>query len=217
MIKRCRRRYACTALLALACSFAVLGIVACGTTQLVDVWADPAYRAAPLHRILVVAMRRDQVTRRMWEDAIVRALTGKRGAGTAAAASYELFPTDVPDTMAIRRKIGAEGFDGVLLIAKADTGTVNKEVPGYTTSEPVTVDGRWWSSYGTHYEDVYHPGYTETDTLVSVRTNLLLTQNDGRLVWSATSESLDPVSPDQFRHSVADGVADQLKRQHFIF
>ena len=69
----------------------------------------------------------------------------------------------------------------------------------------------------THYEDVYHPGYTETETAVSVRTDLLVPQEDGKLVWSVTSQSVDPTSAADFRSSVADRVVSQLKKGRFIY
>jgi len=63
---------------------------------------------------------------------------------------------------------------------------------------------------------VSHPGYTESQAVVSVRTDLLLAQKEGRLVWSATSKEIDPASPDQFRNSVADIVTEQLIKARIV-
>ena len=163
-----------------ACLIALLTIITgsvgimsgCGTTQQANLWADPSYHAAPITKILVIAMSRDQIRRRMWEDAIVTALDSKEHAGTAIVASYQLFPDDLPDTLAMRQETQNEGFDGVLLVARAQLDTLSNDVPGYTTNEPVTRYSRRWDAYVTRYEDVYHPGYTETETSVSVRTDL---------------------------------------------
>jgi hypothetical protein len=187
----------------------------CGSTQLVNLWRDPSYKAAPLHKIMVVAMRKNDIRRRMWEDAFVAALD-KRQTGTLTAASYQLFPNEIPDTSVLAENLREQGFEGVLVVARVERGTVISEVPGYTATEPVTKYKRRWNTYVTRYEEVYHPGYTDTARVVSVRTDLLLAQEDGRLVWSATSRSIDPASPEQFRNAVADKVADQLAKARLI-
>jgi hypothetical protein len=194
----------------------VFFILACGTTQQANLWVDPSYHAAPMTKILVIAMRKDQLRRRMWEDAIVSNINSGEHAGTVAVASYQLFP-DLPDTLAVSLKTQEEGFDGVLLVANAQRDTYSSNVPGYTASEPITTYSRRWNAYVTHYEDVYHPGYVETATAISVRTDLLIPQEDGRLVWSVTSQAVDPTYADQFRNSVADRVAEQLKKRRFIY
>jgi hypothetical protein len=160
-------------------------------------------------------MRKDQLNRRMWEDAFVSALQEDR-TGTVAVASYQLFPDEVPDTLGVREKTKAEGFDGVLVVAKVERGTVKSDVPGYVSSEPYTEYSYRWGMYVTRYLTVYHPDYTETLTVVSVRTDLLLAQEEGRLVWSATSKAIDPSSHDQFRKSVAELVIDELIKVHFV-
>jgi hypothetical protein len=202
-----------TAILTAGASLLFLG--GCGSTQLVNLWKDSSYNAAPLKKIMVVAMRKDQLRRRMWEDAFVSALR-ENDTGTVAVASYQLFPEGVPDTLEVREKPKEEGFDGVLVVARVERGTLKTDVPPYTTNEPVSVYKPRWNTYVTHYETVYHPGYTDSSTVVSVRTDLLLAQEEGRLVWSATSKSIDPASPDQFRNSVADLVRDHLAKAHFV-
>jgi hypothetical protein len=166
--------------------------------------------------VMVIAMRKDQLGRRMWEDAITTALNNKDHTGTVAIASYQLFPNDVPDTLAVRLKAEEEDFNGVLIVARARRDTFTNEVPGYTTSEQVTRYSRRWNAYVTNYEDVYYPGYTESETTLSVRTDLLVPQEDGKLVWSVTSGAVDPTSRDEFRNSVADRVASQLRKDRLI-
>lgn len=49
-------------------------ILSCSpTTELVNVWKDPALQA-PINHVLVIAMRRDPIRRRLWEDAFVTQL-----------------------------------------------------------------------------------------------------------------------------------------------
>ncbi len=189
----------------------------CGSTQQTNRWMDPSYNAGPAKKILVIAIRKDQLQRRIWEDAIVTAISDNKQAGTVAVASYQLFAGDLPDTLAMRLRTTEEGFDGVLLIARVRRDTLTSEFSGYTTSEQVTTFSRRWNAYVTRYEDVYHPGYSETETSVSVRIDLLIPREDGKLVWSVTSRSVDPTSADQFRNAVADRVVSRLRKERLIY
>jgi hypothetical protein len=193
----------------------ILLVGGCGSTQLVNVWKDSSYQAAPLKKVLVVAMCTDQLMRRMWEDAFISSLR-ERHAETVAIPSYQLSPDEIPDTLAVREKTKEEGFDGVLVVARVKTDTLKTDVPGYTTIESVSQYSYRWRTYVTRYVNVYHPGYTETQTEASVRTDLLLAQEEGRMVWSATSVEIDPGSADQLRNSVADLVMDKLRKTRLV-
>lgn len=207
-------------LAAVAVPLAILVVAAiimagCGSTQLVSLWKDPSYNAAPLHKIMVVAIRKDQVRRRMWEDAVVAALS-KEKAGTLATASYQLFPNEIPDTTALQQDSKDQGFDGVLVVARVERSTLTSEVPSYVSQEPVTEYKRRWNAYVTHYETIVHQGYVDSSKVVSVRTDLLLVNEDGRMVWSATSRSVDPSSAEQFRSEVAENAAKQLAKARLV-
>jgi hypothetical protein len=198
-----------------AATTAITLISGCASTQLVNVWKDPAYQAEPLKKIMVIAMRKDQLRRRMWEDNFVSALKEDK-IGTIAVPSYQLFPSDIPDTLAIAEKTQEEGFDGVLVVSRVERGQIKTDVPGYVAQEPVTVYRRRWGTYATRWETVYHPGYTDVQNVFSVRTDLLLPAEDGQLVWSATSKDINPASPQQFRSAVADLVMDKLAKEGLV-
>jgi hypothetical protein len=217
MVRESTYRNVCLIALLATITASIVILSGCGATQQANLWVDSSYNAAPMKKILVIAMRKDQLARRMWEDEIVTTIGSKEHAGSAAVASYQLFPNDVPDTLAVRLKAKEEGFDGVLVVARAQRDTVSNDVPGYVATEAVTNYSYRWNAYVTRYQDVYHPAYTETETTVSVRTDLLVPQENGRLVWSVTSQSVDPASADQFRSSVADRIVDQLKKERFIY
>jgi hypothetical protein len=202
-------------ILILAASASLMFVSSCGTTQMVNLWKDPSYQATPLKKIMVIAMRKDQLSRRMWEDAFVSQLQKDR-TQTVAVSSYHVFTDEVPDTMEIRDKTKEEGFDAVLVVSKVERDTVFTHMQGYITDEPYTDYSYWWGTYVTRYAVIYHPDYIEAQTQVSVRTDLLLVPENGRLVWSGTSEEIDPSSPDQFRKSVAELVIDNLMKVQFV-
>jgi hypothetical protein len=215
MDRHCIRRYsrmiaACAAIVA---AFAL--IEGCGSTQLVNLWQDPSYTAAPMHKIMVMAMRKDPLIRRMWEDAFAAGATNK-STGTVLVSSYQLFPNEMPEPSAMDSLVAKEGFDGVLVVARTERDTLTSETPGYTANEQVTEYNPRWNIYVTHYENVYHPGVVDTTTAISVRTDLLLAKDQGRLIWSATSQSVDPSSRQEVRNSVVDIAIKQLRKSGFV-
>ena len=193
---------------------AALAVLAgCGSTSLVNMWRDPQYSAAPVRSALVIAVRKDQVRRRIWEDTFVAAL-GKDG--VQATPSYQIFPDQMPDTNAVREHVRQKGYDAVIVTSRAGKQELTNYVPGYVTKEPVSVYRPMWNSYVTRYRDVYHPGYTETDTAFHIQTELWAVTGEGRLVWSGTSRTISPGSSNAFSHEVAELVVEELHKAHLI-
>jgi hypothetical protein len=188
-------------------------VAGCGTTSLTNMWRDPQYTPGGVKSVLVIAVRKDQVIRRIWEDAFVHQFSQE---GVAATPSYQVFPEAMPDTDAVREHVRTKGYDAVLVTSRVGTQEVSTYVPGYVTREPVTVFRPLWGSYVTYYRDVYHPGYTETDSSVHVRTDLWTNHGEGRLLWSGTSQTLDPRNSANFSHEVSDLVVDEMRKQHLI-
>lgn len=194
----------------------IAGIIAldgCTSTQLVNLWQNPSYTGRPLTKVLVIGLRRDPVKRRMWEDVFVDKLQERN---VTAIASYQLFPNQPPDTAAIRETTKEEGFDGVLTVVRGRREEHETQTPGYTTQEAVTVYDPKWRRYATHYETVYHEGPAETSIALQIQTDLLLAQEQGRLLWSGTSETVDPTSPKEHRDEVARLVVGELVKSGMI-
>jgi hypothetical protein len=187
----------------------------CSKTHLVNLWEDPYYEVQPMNKILVIAAQEDDILRRTWEDAFVGAINTDKSI-TEAISSYSMFPGGITDTTALKEKIRADGYDGVLVLVRAQREERTYELPGYMTNEEITVCNPAWGTCVTRRENVYHHGDTVTDTTFQIRTDLLLTQEGGRLLWSAKSETVDPASPLQLRNSVADLVVSELHKADFI-
>jgi hypothetical protein len=182
-------------------------------TQLVDMWKDPTAVRQPIHQILVVAMRRDDTSRRIWEDGFVAALN-KRGVN--ATPSYSIFQQGVPDTADIEDAVRQRNFDGVLFAHRLGATTQTTYVPGYTTYEPVWVRSRWSFNYHTAYAEVHQPGYVETDRIVRYRMDLWNTADEWRLIWSGTTESFNPNSSRDVNREIAKLVVPELAAQGLV-
>jgi hypothetical protein len=183
--------------------------VGCSSTQLVDSWRDPAsgtVPATPTRSVLVVAMNRDQVSRRIWEDEFVEAFGARQ---VAARAAYEIFPGGVPDTSAVLERVGADGYDAVLVVSRSRAEKDVEVVP--VASAPR------WGHYSWYYDRIQGPATVETTVKIQVNTEFLrAVKGDVRLVWAGTSETVDPSSRAALRNSVANAVVKELADEKIL-
>ncbi len=179
------RRFALTLLLL------VVAFAGCATgTKISEHWRDPSWKAAPLGNVYVVAIRKEAVRRRMWEDGFVAQLKER---GVQATPSYAQFPDAAPDTQQVIDAVSAGGYDGVLVSLRLPNTQEQREVLPTTTRVAETRRNPYTGFYYTAYRDVYTPGYTETDEIRRYQTDVYATKNGGSLIWSASVQSYDPI------------------------
>lgn len=197
----------------IACAAAgILGGCSAGT-QLVDMWRDPTGGSQPIRKMLVVAVRRDPTSRRVWEDGLVSALEKR---GVTATPSYNLFAQAPPDTDEVEAAVRDHNFDGILSVHRLPTTTQSTYVPGYTRLEPVWVKSRWSLNYHTYWTEVHEPGYVETDRVLRHRVDVWNTTEDWRMVWSGTTESINPNSSRDVNAQIAKLIVPELLNQGII-
>jgi hypothetical protein len=176
---------------------------------------DPQFAAPPMQTMLVVAMQPDVAKRRLWEDAFANALLEQ---GVTATPSYQLFPNRLPDTSGIIAAVREHSYDGCMATTKLPSGTQTQEIPGYIHDSLITTYNPWTNRYYDYYEEIYTPGYTETQTVVRHKIEVWNTRAKGALVWTATSEVLDPVTSEAVhrRNRVVDEIIDALAKNRVI-
>jgi hypothetical protein len=196
----------------LACMVAT-GLNGCASSGLVNVWMDPQYTKKPMLNVLVIAIKPDIAKRRLWEDAFADAF---RQRGVTATPSYRLFPNDLPDTNAIIAAVSENSYDGCIVTVKLPSDTLIQDVPGYTTDSLVVRYNPWKNRYYNYYTQVYRPGYTETHTVLRHRIEVWSTTGQGALVWTATSEVLDPTSHKGVNQHIIGRIVGDLAKQGVI-
>ncbi len=185
----------------------------CASSSLVDLWRDPSFKAAPLSKMLVIAIRKDATKRRIWEDAFTGELLKQ---GVAATSSYSLFPDAPPDTNQVISTVQGNGFDGILVILRLPTQTNRQYIQGYTSTVQQEHYSYYWQRYLTTYRDIQHPGYVDSQT-VDIRTiDVTTTGSNGRLIWSATSRTPDPGSVTDAQRGIAGLVISELAKRNII-
>lgn len=189
------------------------GIFGCGSAQLVNVWKNPEQPKTAFTNMLVITMKRDAAIRRLWEDSFVNAL---RAHGVSATPSYDLYPDALPDTQQVVAAVRDGGYDGVIITSRLPFKTASQYMPGYITQVPVYGYDPWYNTYSVYYQDVYEPGYFATDTIIRYRTDIWDTRDKGELVWTATSEVIDPTSSQAVDHEITEMIIPELAKQGVI-
>jgi len=168
-------------------------------TTMTDVWRDPSYAAGPMRNLVVFGGNLNATNRRTLEDGFVSALAMH---GVRATASYRLFPNELPPKEEARAAVKQIGADGVLVSTMKGVNEKVTVVPGSVF---------WGGFYGPGWGGpVWDPGYIVTDDYVRFETSLWDPTGDGRMVWSAVTQTENPRSGRDFVSSLTKSVTSAL-------
>lgn len=191
----------------------------CGSgTQLTNVWRDSNDFGPPLKKVVVIAAKRDELRKRVWEDAFTREL---RGAGLDATPAYTSLEGDVVDTTAARQFLLDGGYDAVIVVRSMGRDTRTSIIPGTTRTEAIdTYYDPFWHQFRTVYEETRTPDIEETENIYFNETSVFRPASDptkkGHLVWAGTSESVDPQSSQEAADATAKKVILSLQANGVI-
>jgi hypothetical protein len=193
------------------CFFAILA--GCASSELTDIWSDASFQSSPLKKMLVISTVKNAVHRRLWEDALSAELAKHN---VAATPSYRLFPDMVPDTDQVIQIVRSNGFDGILVVRRLPFETKTQYKQAYMTNELNTRFDRRGDRFVTYYREIYHDAYIDSQK-VDIRTfDIWATKNEGRMIWSATSQTPEPNSVPSIRPEIINLVISELRRQGII-
>jgi hypothetical protein len=205
-----RRTWGFVALVALLALVATAGCAV--QSELTDVWKDPSFTSGPMRNVLVVALRKDPVRRRMWEDEFTRELGAR---GLTATASYRLFPGAPPDTQDVIEAVRKDGYDAVLSSIRLPNETTSTYVPGTTRRETVLTRD-FYGSFHTYWRDVQDPGHTETDEIRTFQTDVWATGGSGGLISSGKLRTLESVTSRSIGTAVSRYIVPELESQGLV-
>lgn len=176
-------------------------LAACSTTSIVSTWKDPELTRLSFREVVVVAVTKSPVTRRVMEDQLVSRLRVR------AVASYTLSKAP-PIEEELHDLIGQKGYDGAVVMRLVSVDREAQWVPG-TWAGPYW--GWGWGSMG----GMFDPGHYTYDTNVRMETNVY-SLPDEKLVWAATSRTVNPASVDELVDETLDAIAKELRRQGLV-
>ena len=191
--------------------FVIVFAASCGpSTEIVKTWQEPGATVTPNsdNKALVIAMVKDEGSRRIIEDELVKRLNAK------AVASYTLLSADMlreASQDALNQKLKEGQFSHILLMRLADVEKDTYYVPGTTTG--------YYGGYGMYYgygAGMYSsPGYYNTDKNYFVETTVY-TVNPSKLVWTGTTKTVNPDKVNKTVNDIADIVTDKMKADGFL-
>jgi hypothetical protein len=192
---------------------AVVALSGCTRARVVDVWRDPEFTGAPLRALVVVAQRKDDIGRRLWEDAVTDAVSSS---GVTAVPSYQDRP-DGPLTKAqLSQALRAGSFDGALVVRPLADERDAHFVPGWTSYDRRVRYDPWRERPVAVLRPRYHRGYTVVDAIARTQVTLWAGGAEPRMVWAATVESTNPSSGVELRKDIATGLVPALVRERLL-
>lgn len=194
--------------------FCVIALVpGCSTSVLVNQWSDASFRGPALTKILVIAIRKDAVRRRVWEDAFIGELAKH---GVTATQSYRLFPDAPPDSNQLAAAVAEHAFDGIIITRRLPKAVSSTYVPGYVSKEPETRYSQRKGEFFTYYHDVEHPGYVDTEVTANRSIDVWTCGRDSWMVWSATSETAEPATAEAVHRDIVNLVVSDLEAKGIV-
>jgi hypothetical protein len=181
----------------LALAVLALSISACTSTELVQLWRDPNYRAQPVKRIFVIAEIQNPAYKTQFENALAQALTAK---GFQAATATSVFPPGPLDKYAVANYIEGNGVDLVIRM-RLTKQTTTEVVPA-----TVTYASGWYGG-GVAYSS----GYVSEETNVACETGVFNVKADPEiLVWVGKSATTNVQGAYDASQSFAKALVEDL-------
>jgi hypothetical protein len=187
-----------------------------GSTKLAYSWRNSNAPSGPFKNIMVLALNGQAANRAQFEDVLTAAITKS---GMHAVQSYSLIPRPnlTPINMEnLRNVVQGQGFDAVLV-----SRIVQYHKSVHEVQDPIFPLEPYYATFYGYYGAVspmlYAPTYLQTEQKVQVETNLYATTTpEGVLVWTGTSDTVNPRNVNDAINAIAKLVDEQLLKQNLI-
>ena len=205
--------------LRLLCATGLLALLGCAASvpknSVVFLDSQRAPDAQPLHlkgsKVVAVVMLEDPKARRRAEDALAREITalGARGVAMYTIEPHDVKPREGESQMrAVVESIGAQG-----LVVMRPVDVNHRTVATESNSANDLYGGYWGGYYGIGWNDpwIQKSPDTRVDLAVTVETFIFsLPQN--KLVWTGTTETVNPSNAEALVHKLATEGVKELRR-----
>jgi hypothetical protein len=193
--------------LALTVLVTTLVMAACASSgQLVQSWKDPSVKKLDFERVVAIAMVEDGPTRRLAESEMARII------GPDAVPGSQVIPEEeLRDIDKVKARLKSEGFDGAITMRLVDAQTEIRDEQDPLPTSYYTI----WGYYGFVSIAERGPAYTTLDSKLQIEVNIYSLESE-KLLWSGTTETLQPRLLETLVKDVADVVSKRLKREGLI-
>lgn len=195
-------------------SLCLLLLSSCSASKLLSTWESDTAAQFNTTKILVIGVAKEETKRRIYEDTFTDSLLAMK---VDAVASYTASKVAIePTEEHLREIIKKSGCDSVLI-----THMVRASEKDYYQPHSRIIGTNNLGSYGLYgyypfiYRSVYSGGSYVSTTKVVLETTLYDVITEKR-VWSARSESIDPVMTRKYYQQLIDLFLSDLKNKKIL-
>ena len=184
-----------------------LALAACASSgRLVQSWKDPSLKKLDFDRVVAIALVEDGPTRRLAESEMARII------GPDAVPGSQVIPEEeLQDIDNVKARLKDGGFDGVITIRLVDAETEIRDEQDPLPTAYYTI----WGYYGFVTIAERGPAYLALDSKLQIEVNIYSLESE-KLLWSGTTETMQPRLLETLVKDVADLVSKRLKREGLI-
>lgn len=202
----------------------ILILAACTSTSLTRLWKDTTYSERPLGSVMVLGVAKQNDVSQRFEDLFVSAFQKK---GVTAVAAYKI----IPESSQLTKENLKEYKDIIKKTAEKNhlKAVLITHLVRVTEEEEDLKAHKWDAEPSTSYRDmgaysiiVYRdvrspspPNRPVTRQYVRLRTHIYDTASE-KLIWSASSQSVDPDSVETIIRELIELIIKQLRVDGFI-
>jgi len=187
------------------------------STKFVFTWMNPSSTGAHFANILVLGINGKVENRAEFEDQLSAAIARP---GIQAIPSYSLLPrpNSTPiDMNQLKDVIRGQNIDAVVASRLIKVNEKVTVIPGQPITPFPYYYNTFYGYYGAIYPVVYSPDYLQVDKTAQIETNFYSTAKpDGELIWTGTSDTINPRSPLKAIDAIAKLIVQELQKQNII-
>jgi hypothetical protein len=194
------------------CSIIYISIASCASTRIASSWRMPykEVNISTLKKVLVVALLKDETSRRKAEDEMVTYLQGK------GVVSYDYLDNlfNTTNEKIITKTIASNGFDGAILLRLLDVDVEVNYKPGHIDTYPA-----YYRNFGSYFFKSYP--YYKTDALYTttktytVEINIFSIKED-KMIWTGLTKSVNPDGVNKMTKEIIKIVYKRMKHEGFL-
>jgi len=193
-----------------------LALTAGKSNKLIFTWLNPKYPGTHFKNIMVLGINGKASIRAQFEDQLCARIARP---GIQCSPSYSLIPrpTGTPlDMNDLRDVVSGQSIDAIVASRLVKVNKTVTYLPG--EAYPLfPVYGTFYGYYGAIYPVVYSPDYLRVDKTAQVETNFYSTSApDGELIWTCTSDTVNPQSPNKAIDALSKLIVQELQKQNII-
>jgi hypothetical protein len=186
----------------------------CSANRLLTSWNDSSFEEPSIAPILLIGIARDETKRRIYEDTFADSLTLLN---TKSVASYKVSKQSIePTENALREVVQKTGAKTVLITHMVSESEKEFYQPAsiiHGTNSYST--GGLYRYYPFMYNSVFTSGSYSGTTKVILESNLYDVKTE-KLIWTARSESIDPVMTRKYYQQLIDLFLDDLSSKNLL-